>query len=117
MTPSDASAVPSLSEREALKAINELRSNIIATQSAGWSNTIYPLVAILNAAGFEVDSDVGNDAQVDHLHCYGGAGGWPGNCKTCRTCNGTPAKSNLVRGPGGPTPCLNTFHERPVKFR
>lgn len=65
----------------ALRAINELRSNIIATQSASWSNTVYPLVAILNKAGYEqVDST--EKQKLEHTDCYGGAGGYPGKLVT-----------------------------------
>jgi hypothetical protein len=67
-----------MDEQEALETLNQLRSNIIATQSASWSNTVYPLVAILNAAGFElVDST--KEQQAEHLKAYGGAGGYPGH--------------------------------------
>lgn len=64
--------------REALDLINRVRSNVIATQNAGWSNTIYPLVAILNGAGFELNRDVSDDDKREHLNTYGGAGGVPG---------------------------------------
>lgn len=37
----------------ALEKINELRNDIIARQSMGWPRHIYPLVAALDAAGFE----------------------------------------------------------------
>lgn len=70
---------PLLTEREALEAINELRSNIIATQYASWSNVAYPLVAILNAAGFELEKEPGVDKVAQHFDCYGGAGGYPGH--------------------------------------
>jgi hypothetical protein len=62
---------------EALAAINELRSNIVGTQSASWSNTMYPLVAILDAAGMEV-FEPSVDQMAEHISCYGGAGGYPG---------------------------------------
>lgn len=65
---------------EALRAINRLRSNVIATQNASWSNALYPLVAILDAAGYELE-DVDAASKAEHLHCYGGAGGYPGNLK------------------------------------
>lgn len=61
----------------ALQKVNRLRSNIIATQSAGWSNTIYPLVAILDAAGFERE-EVDEASKAEHVNAYGGAGGVPG---------------------------------------
>lgn len=67
-----------LTPEEALAAINTLRSNVIATQSAGWSNLMYPLVAILNAAGIE-QFDPPEDQLRQHLACYGGAGGYPGH--------------------------------------
>lgn len=63
---------------EALEALNVLRSNVVATQSATWSNLVYPLVAILNAAGIkQIDST--EVQQRHHLAAYGGAGGYPGN--------------------------------------
>jgi len=69
-----------LSHEEALEALNVLRSNIVATQSASWSNTTYPLVAILEAAGFErIEST--DEQKREHFHCYGGAGGYPGNMR------------------------------------
>ena len=68
---------PRLTPEEALSAINELRCNVIALQNAGWSNTIYPLVAILNAAGFSY-TPPNAAAKQQHLDCYGGAGGYPG---------------------------------------
>ena len=67
-----------LTPDEALEAINTLRSNVIGTQSAGWSNTMYPLVAILNDAGFEYIKPTEEQIR-HHLNCYGGAGGYPGN--------------------------------------
>lgn len=63
--------------REALEALNALRSNIVGTQSASWSNTVYPLVAILNAAGLE-QFDPSEEQLRQHMGCYGGAGGYPG---------------------------------------
>ncbi|HYT45058.1 MAG TPA: hypothetical protein VEP90_22210 [Methylomirabilota bacterium] len=68
----------SLSNEEALEALNMLRSNIIATQSASWSNTMYPLVAILNEAGIE-QLDATEEQKLEHKNCYGGAGGYPGH--------------------------------------
>lgn len=68
---------PTLTEHEALVALNDLRSNIVATQNAGWSNAIYPLVAILNAAGFEQHT-ASAEQEREHLATYGGAGGFPG---------------------------------------
>jgi len=68
-----------LTEREALEALNELRSNVIFTQSASWSNMMYPLVAILNATGFELNENPTDDQVANHLFCYGGAGGFPGH--------------------------------------
>lgn len=68
-----------LTEHEALVALNRLRSNVIATQSASWSNLAYPLVAILNAAGFDLIEDVSVEQQAEHLATYGGAGGYPGH--------------------------------------
>jgi len=71
--------MPDLSPQDALDALNKLRSNIVATQNASWSNTAYPLVAILNAAGYELIEDVTDDQRTEHVKCYGGAGGWPGH--------------------------------------
>lgn len=68
----------SLTRDEALDAINALRSNVIGTQSASWSNTMYPLVAILNAAGIE-QFDPTEEQLRQHMDCYGGAGGYPGH--------------------------------------
>lgn len=62
----------------ALEALNSLRSAVVATQNAGWSNTIYPFVAILNAAGME-QFDPSEDQIRQHVDCYGGAGGYPGH--------------------------------------
>jgi len=46
---------PSAGERmrEALDKINDVRNSIIGTQSLNWSEHVYPLVAALEAAGFE----------------------------------------------------------------
>jgi hypothetical protein len=67
---------PQLTVEEALERINRLRSNVVATQSASWSNMLYPLVAILDAAGLSVEG--ATDAQrTEHLACYGGAGHMP----------------------------------------
>lgn len=73
-------ADPTLTEREALAALNQLRSNLVATQSAGWSNLVYPLVAILDAAGFE-QGEPTEAQEAEHFDCYGGAGGFPGRLK------------------------------------
>lgn len=64
--------------RDALEAINALRANVIGTQSASWSNTLYPLVAILNSAGFEYVPPTEQQMR-EHMDCYGGAGGFPGH--------------------------------------
>ena len=69
-----------LTPGQALNALNELRSNMVATQSAGWSNLAYPLVAILNAAGLE-QFESSDEQQVEHLACYCGAGGFPGHLR------------------------------------
>lgn len=37
----------------ALNKINDIRNDVIGSQRAGWSNMVYPLVAILEEAGFE----------------------------------------------------------------
>lgn len=63
---------------DALEALNALRSNIVGTQRASWSNVAYPLVAILNAAGLE-QFDPTEEQLRQHLDCYGGAGGYPGH--------------------------------------
>jgi len=39
--------------REALEKINDIRNSIIGTHSLNWSEHVYPLVAALNAAGYE----------------------------------------------------------------
>jgi hypothetical protein len=69
---------PNLTPEQALDALNQLRSNIVATQQASWSNVAYPLVAILNAAGYE-QAEATDDQKGEHLACYGGAGGYPGH--------------------------------------
>lgn len=71
-----------LNNAEALDALNELRSNIVATQNASWSNVAYPLVAILNAAGYELIEDVSEEQLHQHVACYGGAGGFPGHLRS-----------------------------------
>lgn len=63
--------------RAAMTELNRLRSNVIATQSASWSNAVYPMVAILDRAGFELIRDVTPEDMADHMLCYGGAGGSP----------------------------------------
>lgn len=72
---------PTLTEREALEALNQLRSNVVATQSASWSNVAYPLVAILDAAGFHLNEVVTDEQVAEHFDTYGGAGGYPGHPK------------------------------------
>lgn len=67
-----------ITQLEAMEAINTLRSEVIATQNAGWSSTIYPLVAILNAAGYE-QFDPTKQQIDEYLDCHGGAGGYPGH--------------------------------------
>lgn len=67
-----------MDHKETLEALNALRSNVVGTQRAGWSNTIYPLVAILNAVGFEQFNPTEEEMR-QHLDCYGGAGGYPGH--------------------------------------
>lgn len=79
-----------LAEREALEALNQLRSNLVATQSAGWSNLVYPLVAILDSAGFE-QAEPTEAQEAEHFDCYGGAGGFPGHLK------GIPGYSMVCR--------------------
>lgn len=69
-----------LTADEALDALNELRSNVITTQDASWSNLVYPLVAILNATGREVFTSSDEQAR-EHRIAYGGAGGYPGAIK------------------------------------
>lgn len=70
-------AEPRITQREALEALNQLRCNIVGTQSATWSNVAYPLVAILDAAGYELHEPT-EEQMHDHLRTYGGAGGYPG---------------------------------------
>ena len=70
-----------LTPLQALAALNELRSNIVATQAVTWSNAIYPLVAILDAAGLKVSEQQTDEQLAQHFHCYGGAGGFPGHLK------------------------------------
>lgn len=71
--------------KEALDELNKLRSNIVATQSASWSNSMYPLVAILNRSGFELIENVEPEEMADHMMGYGGAGGSPSHVTpTCR---------------------------------
>jgi hypothetical protein len=66
-----------LNAYEALNTINILRSNLITTQSAGWSNLVYPLVAILEDAGFGLFTPTEEQIK-EHRAAYGGAGGYPG---------------------------------------
>jgi hypothetical protein len=42
-----------VSHREALERINQIRNSMIGTQSLNWSEHVYPLVAALQDAGFE----------------------------------------------------------------
>lgn len=65
-----------LTADEALTLINQLRSNVIGTQRASWSNQVYPLVAILDAAGYEVHG-ITPEAATEHQAAYHGAGHWP----------------------------------------
>lgn len=92
--------MPELSEHDALVALNQLRCNIVGTQSASWSNVAYPLVAILNDAGFELHEPT-QDQMHEHLSTYGGAGGYPGNPKKSRRHDWNNrlvgARENLVR--------------------
>lgn len=62
--------------RTAMTKLNRLRSNSIATQNAGWSNHMYPFVAILDEAGFEIEGATDEQCK-EHLACYGGAGRTP----------------------------------------
>lgn len=62
--------------RVAMEKLNRLRSNMVMTQSASWSNSMYPLVAILNEAGYEVEGAT-DEQRAEHLACYGGAGEMP----------------------------------------
>lgn len=82
-----------LTDREALDLLNRVRSNIIATQSASWSNAAYPLVAILNAAGYELMGATDGQRE-EHVGCYGGAGGWP------KLMAETPVPEDLLRSTG-----------------
>jgi hypothetical protein len=69
-----------ISPEQALEALNTLRSNIVATQSASWSNFVYPFVAILDATGLEQFEPT--DTQLaEHSSAYGGAGGYPGHTR------------------------------------
>lgn len=63
----------------ALLRLNQLRKNVTATQSATWSNAMYPMVAILNDAGFEdsPNRQVSNAQREAHMSAYGGAGKFP----------------------------------------
>lgn len=70
---------------------------------------MYPLVAILNEAGLELIEEVSEEEKEEHLNCYGGAGGWPGNEKPCPTCGGGTASPQEI---GGGRICSNTFHTR-----
>lgn len=62
--------------RTALIKLNRLRSNVVATQNASWSNMMYPLVAILDEAGYGVQGAT-EEQKKEHLACYGGAGKTP----------------------------------------
>lgn len=85
-----------MTAEEALMALNELRSNIVGTQSASWSNTMYPLVAILDAAGMEV-FDSSEEQLAQHLSCYGGAGGYPGQLQAEPDYNAQITARNMQR--------------------
>jgi hypothetical protein len=88
-------AAGGLSEHEALVALNRLRSNIVGTQNASWSNVAYPLVAILDAAGFELEP-ADERQMAEHLDCYGGAGGYPGGLKDEPSPNAAMQARNLA---------------------
>lgn len=75
-----------MTRSEALDRLNTLRSCIVKTQSATWSNSVYPLVAILNGAGFEPFEPTAEQLAA-HLRAYGGAGGMPEPEREC-TCVG-----------------------------
>jgi hypothetical protein len=49
----EADSAEQVSEREALAKINEIRNSIIGLQKLNWSEHVYPLVAALDAAGYE----------------------------------------------------------------
>lgn len=75
--------------RVVMAKMNRLRSNVIATQNASWSNMMYTFVAILGEAGYELEG--ATDAQCEeHLACYGGAG------KTPHLLDHTPAPESLT---------------------
>jgi hypothetical protein len=42
-----------ITERQALEGINKIRDSIVGAQNINWSEHIYPLVSLLNRAGFE----------------------------------------------------------------
>jgi len=86
-----------LTPEEALEALNELRSNLIFSQSVSWSNTIYPLVAILNAAGMEYDENRTEEQFAQHVSCYGGAGGYPGHLKAEPNENATYQAARILQ--------------------
>lgn len=67
-----------INETKAIASLQQLRNNIIGTQNASWSNTAYPLVAILNAIGLEYEEPT-QKQKCEHIDCYGGAGGYPGH--------------------------------------
>lgn len=75
--------------RLAITKLNRLRSNVVCTQNASWSNQMYPFVAILNEAGYEQEG--ATEAQMqEHLACYGGAG------KTPQLLDHTPAPESML---------------------
>jgi hypothetical protein len=42
-----------ITEQQALEGINKIRNSIVALQTINWSEHIYPLVSLLNRAGYE----------------------------------------------------------------
>lgn len=50
--PNNESATP-ITEQQALEGINAIRNSIVGCQQVNWSEHIYPLVSLLNRAGYE----------------------------------------------------------------
>ena len=71
---------PELSPLGLAVALNQLRSNMVATQAASWPNMCYPIVAMLEDTGFRL-TEPSKEQKQEHLDCYGGAGGYPGKLK------------------------------------
>jgi hypothetical protein len=46
-------ALTPITEQQALEGVNAIRNSIVGSQQINWSEHIYPLVSLLNRAGYE----------------------------------------------------------------